>query len=101
MIARYIAVDGMLSGTGIRDTVVGGSIDLDDLGVSQKLSAQIREWLQRYEAAHYAGLGDRNDLNLLDMEGIKISQSLQGELPESKIRYYSHGLCAFLPIPML
>ncbi len=98
MIARYIVVDGMLSGTGIRDTVVGGSIEPNDLGLSLELIAHIREWLKRYEEEHFAGLVDRIELDALDQEGIEISQSLQLELPKSKVSYYSHARCEVLPI---
>ncbi len=99
MTPRYIAVDGMLSGTGIRDTVAGGYIDPKHLGLSDGLSAQIDRWLKRYEDAHYAGFGDSAAAEKLDREGINISQKLQSELPQSKVAYYSHAKSSMLPIP--
>ena len=87
--ARYLTVDGMLSGTGIRDSVAGGYIEPHQLNLSNGLVEWIKSWLSRYEQAHYAQFSDMNENCGLDQEGLAISKRLQEELPESKIEYYS------------
>ncbi len=99
MTPRYIAVDGMLSGTGIRNTVAGGYIEPTQLGLSSDLIAHIKRWLKQYEEAHYTGFGDHTEVEKLDQEGIKISQKLQSELPQSKVEYYSHAQSSKLSVP--
>ena len=46
---RYLTIDGMLSGTGIRDSVNGGYLDATDLGISFALTEKLGHWLSRYE----------------------------------------------------
>ncbi len=89
MTMHYLTVDGMLSGTGIRDSVAGGYIVLRDLGISPKLIDQIEQWLNRYEQAHYAQFNNKGENENLDRDGIAICKLLQDELPESKIEYFS------------
>ena len=53
MTMKYLIVDAMFSGTGIRDSVEGGYIKLDELGMSDELIVKINSWLSRYENEHY------------------------------------------------
>jgi hypothetical protein len=46
---RYLTIDGMCSGTGIRDSVTGGYICPSELGLSEGLVARIDRWVKRYE----------------------------------------------------
>jgi hypothetical protein len=96
---RYLTVDGMLSGTGIRNSVAGGYIDPKKLGLSEDLITEIARWLSQYEEEHFAGFEDDQKIEKLDQEGISISLKLQRELPESKIEYYSHARTSKLPLP--
>jgi hypothetical protein len=96
---NYLTIDGMLSGTGIRDSVVGGYLDPNQLALSQCLVSQILSWLARYEEGHYAGFSDTPEVAKLDAEGIAIAQQIQRELPGAKVEYYSHALAAKLPLP--
>lgn len=86
---HYLTVDGMLSGTGIRNSVAGGYIDPSKLGISRGLIEKINQWLIRYERSHYNQFTDKNENKILDQEGLKITKQLQNELPGSKIEYYS------------
>jgi hypothetical protein len=88
---RYLIVDGMLSGTGVRDAVEGGYLDLHDLGISSELVTGISLWLARYEKAHYAQFEDLEEVFALDSQGIELSKRLKTELPDSKIEYFSSG----------
>ncbi len=88
---RYLTIDGMLSGTGIRDSVAGGYIEPPKLGLSTELVAQIEEWVKRYEQAHYLQFCDKNVNEELDQEGVAISRLLRDELPDVKIEYYSNA----------
>lgn len=86
---RYLTVDGMLSGTGIRDSVAGGYISPRELGISVDLIDQIEQWLLRYEQAHYCQFNDKEESERLDREGLEICKRLQDQLPQSKIEYFS------------
>lgn len=87
---RYLTIDGMLSGTGIRDSVAGGYIEPRELGLSDGLVAQINQWVKRYEQAHYLQFHDKNENDKLDQEGVAISCLVRDELPDVKIEYYSN-----------
>lgn len=86
---KYLTVDGMGFGTGVRDTYEGGYIELDALGITQRLQKDIRTWLSRYEAAFFAGFRDRGTVTALDEAGVQIAKRLSDELPHSKVTYYS------------
>jgi hypothetical protein len=86
---KYLTVDGMFSGTGIRDSIEGGYIKPDELGLSAELKQRISSWLNRYEDEHYAQYEDRSIVSKLDAEGIEICQLLKLEIPDSKVEYYS------------
>jgi len=97
MSAHYLTIDGMLSGTGIRESVVGGYLEPNELGVSPTLMENITAWLRRYEYAHYNQF-DNADQNMeLDREGIAICKLIQKELPESRIEYFSSALMRKIP----
>lgn len=66
MTHRYLTVDGMLSGTGLRDSVEGGYLNPKEIGLSNVLTGRIGRWLTRYENAHYAGFEDRSEYETLD-----------------------------------
>ena len=88
---RYLTIDGILSGTGIRDSVAGGYIEPRELGLSVGLVARIDRWVKRYEQAHYIQFSDKAENEKLDQEGVEISRLLQGEHPDTKIEYYSNA----------
>lgn len=81
----------MLSGTGIRDSLEGGYLKPEELGLSPELIHKISDWLSCYENAHYKQYEDRNQVAELDAEGIDICVMLKRELPDSKIEYYSNS----------
>jgi len=85
---KYLVVDGMLSGPGIRDLYEGGYITPKNLGVSEALAQKIDSWLSRYHIAHYDGYKDIPTLEGLDAEGIEIAKMLLDELTDTKIDYY-------------
>ena len=86
---RYLTVDGVLSGTGVRDAVAGGYIEPGELGLSPQLRAKIKAWLARYEDAHYRQFQDAKEVANLDAKGIEICREMRGEIPDSKIDYFS------------
>jgi hypothetical protein len=86
---RYLTIDGMCSGTGIRDSVAGGYISPRELGLSDGLVARIDRWVKRYEQAHYIQFGDLKENESLDQEGIVISGLFIKEFPNAKVEYYS------------
>lgn len=87
----YLTVDGMFSGTGIRDSVEGGYLTLDELSISDDLKSKISNWLSRYEDAHYSQYEDKSEVADLDGEGLDICVLLRSEIPDSKIEYYSNA----------
>jgi hypothetical protein len=86
-----LIVDGMLSGTGIRDASAGGYLDPEEIGISTTLTDRLSNWLVRYEDAHFHQFENR-DLNAaLDEEGLEIARSLAVELSPTNVRYYSNA----------
>jgi hypothetical protein len=96
MMPKYLTVDGMLSGTGIRDSVSGGYIAPNKLGLSKELVLQLTGWLNRYETSHYSGFSDRVEVAQLDTEGMRIADQIQIQLRVAKVLYYSHALSTVL-----
>lgn len=89
---RYLTVDGMMSGTGVRDSVAGGYVRLSDLGLSPPLASRISEWVRAYTEAHLDGYRDGKRVAILDDEGLKICAAIRDEVPASKVEYYSDAL---------
>lgn len=90
---RYLTVDGMMSGSGVRDSVNGGFIDLMELRLSRELLDDISKWLKKYESAHLDQYRNQKSIRQLDSMGIELSKRLMDEIPDSKVEYYSDALC--------
>ena len=88
---RYLTVDGMLSGTGVRDTVSGGYIDPNEVGLSADLVKRIANWLRDYENAHYVQFLDKTENERLDQEGVAITRQIREKLPGTKVEYFSNA----------
>lgn len=88
---QYLIVDGMLSGTGVRDAVNGGFIKLSDLEITEELKLRISNWLAKYENAHYYQFENEEEVLSLDKEGIEIQRLLKTELSDTKVEYYSNA----------
>jgi orotate phosphoribosyltransferase-like protein len=86
---KYLVVDGMISGTGIRDQYEGIYIDPQSLGISTSLIEKLQIWLKTYEEEHHKNYTDVELVKKLDKEGIEISKAIARELKDSKITYYS------------
>lgn len=97
MECAHFIVDGMLSGTGIRDVNNGGYIDPSAIGVSFELRARITEWLERYEQAHFFQFENTEENEVLDEDGIKIARLLKAEFPDHQITYFSNAQLKQLP----
>jgi hypothetical protein len=95
---KYLIVDGMLHGTGIRDAIEGDYIPLELLHISDTLKKRIEIWLLQYETEHYAGYVHEDIMKCLDKEGISIAAVIQNVFPDYKIEYYSDALCRRLSI---
>lgn len=88
----YLLVDGMYGGTGIRNVIEGGYVDISDLNISLKLQEDISNWLELYAKAHFDQYANRGDIDILDKKGIEICKELRKELSNHKIEYFSDAL---------
>ncbi|MCK1511970.1 hypothetical protein IVB22_05195 [Bradyrhizobium sp. 190] len=88
---RYVTIDGMLSGTGIRDSLTGEYLDLNEVGLSPELVRRIEKWVIDYETAHYGQFNDEVENQRLDQDGIEIARQAQSQLPEMKVAYFSNA----------
>ena len=88
---RYLTIDGMLSGTGIKDSLAGEYLDPRVIGLSPELVQRIENWVIEYETAHYHQFNDETENQRLDQEGIEIARQTRGQLTESKVEYFSHA----------
>ena len=86
---KYIIIDALLNGTGIRDKYKGEYIDPCSLGLSNAIIIRLNDWLSDYWEEHYNGYIDGTFIDTLDQEGRRIAISIQKELPEMKVEYFS------------
>jgi hypothetical protein len=97
MKTSHLIVDGMLSGTGVRDGEEGGYLNPSQLEISADLVSRMSEWLLRYENAHYFQFEDRSEVQKLDIEGLSIAQALKDELPKMTVSYFSNANMKEIP----
>jgi hypothetical protein len=90
MVSRYVLIDGMLSGTGIRDAIEGGYIEPSAMGLSPTLCSDLAEWLLRYEDAHYEGFKPEI-VEQLDQAGLLLAGRVSAERTDIKVGYFSDG----------
>ena len=88
---RFLMIDGMLSGTGVRDSRAGGYLDPKEVGLSVELIGRIEKWLSEYETAHYHDFKNEAENHRLDLEGIEITRQARAQLPGSKVEYFSNA----------
>ena len=86
---RTLIIDGMLSGTGIRDGVAGGYLDPLGIGLSEELAKRLSEWVAEYEDAHYYQFEDMAKNEELDKEGVAIARQVRHEFPNARVEYFS------------
>lgn len=86
---NYLTVDGCFRGTGIRDSVEGGFIDLDSLDINSELKEKIKRWVLEYESEHYKNYLDKQNIEQLDLTGKEIARMIADELINTKVKYYS------------
>ena len=86
-----LLIDGMLSGTGVRDSVNGGYVDPLALGLSVELAQSLAAWLAEYEQAHIYGFPD-DRVRKLDEEGLALTARAGKELTDVTVGYFSNGL---------
>ena len=89
--ATKFLIDGMLSGTGVRDAIEGGYIEPAKLGLSAKLVRDLAVWQAKYEEAHFAGFPE-SLVSELDEAGQLLTRRVRDELPEIDVGYFSDGL---------
>lgn len=85
----YILIDGMLSGTGLRDAENGGYLKPEQLGLSDNLKVRLAHWLKEYANAHFFDFEDREEVKRLDDEGLSLARSVRAELKDAEVGYYS------------
>ena len=90
---KYLVVDAMMSGTGLRDLYDGGYIVLADLGLSQGLIDDFGQWLVDYSQARFGQFSDTRVIEHLDSTGIELSKRVMAEVPDTKVDYFSDALC--------
>ncbi|GAA0651043.1 hypothetical protein [Brevundimonas lenta] len=89
--ATHFLIDGMLSGTGVRDGISGGYVEPGLIGISPSLVRDISAWQQRYEGCHFEGF-PAELVSELDTEGMVLAVRAGAERPDLSIGYFSNGL---------
>ena len=87
---KYLVVDGMFRGTGIRDKYNSGYIRIDHLPIPIEVKNQINNWLADYQNEFFTGYKDELRILELDKVGIEIAKAIQKHL-DAKVTYYSDG----------
>jgi len=102
---RYLVLDADYNSTGIRDEFdeFDGSLEQDDLGISDRLWDEITEWVLDYVPIILMGIDEivspssLKKIYELDKRGVALIQQLLDELEcNVKIRYYSEGMLGYL-----
>ena len=88
--ATNFLIDGMLSGTGVRDAISGGYVEPEAIGLSASLAAELVAWQRRYEEAHFADFPE-DVVAELDEEGLVLTSRADAELRGKSVGYFSHG----------
>ena len=88
-VATNFLIDGMLSGTGVRDAISGGYVEPEAIGLSDSLAAELVAWQQRYEDAHFADFPE-DVVAELDGEGLVLASRADAELRGRNVGYFSH-----------
>jgi hypothetical protein len=88
IIMRYLVIDGMLNGTGIRDLVDNEYIRPEELELDIALIERIKKWLEKYALAYYENFINNDRIEILDAEGLGITIAIKNALPNCKIDYY-------------
>jgi hypothetical protein len=86
---KYLTIDAMVAGTGIRDSYDGCYVELSILPISDDLRTKFVKWLDRYKCEHDKSFFDDAVNQRLDEEGLKICKALKAEMPTVKIEYFS------------
>ncbi len=89
MIADFL-IDGMLSGTGMRDAIAGGYVLPGAIGLSAPLVADLAAWQRKYEDAYFSGF-PVDAVAALDEEGLALASRAQRELGGKNVGYFSNG----------
>lgn len=89
--AADLLIDGMLSGTGVRDAIKGGYLKPDAIGLSSSLATDIAIWQRKYEEVHFDGF-PADAVAALDREGLILTSRAQTELANKSVGYFSNGL---------
>lgn len=88
--ATDFLIDGMLSGTGLRDAVEGGYVNPEAVGISAAIALDLASWQQRYEEAHFADFPSKV-VAALDEQGLVLMGRVRQELGDKEIGYFSNG----------
>jgi hypothetical protein len=85
---RNIIIDGMLSGTGIRDADGGGFLNLTELGLDVSTTQEIQQWVEKYANANYSNYSNKTECAQLDLEGVTLAKKIQKHFGGVKVKYY-------------
>ena len=92
-----LLIDGMISGTGVRDALNGGYFELIDLNLSKSTQDRIEMWCAQYRSSNFTGYApDR--VKELDREGLAIAEIVSQELPQADVGYFSDALMKRLTV---
>jgi hypothetical protein len=94
---RYLTLSADYDAPALKDA--DEPVDLADVGLSQELVADIRQWNQDYQAVVQLGLAERavhgGKVEQLDSRGLALCQRIAVETSTrtevSKVGYYSEG----------
>ena len=86
---RYLVVDGMVSGTGIRIQYENNYIEPEILKISNNLVEKLNSWHEKYKREFYKGYADASEIHQLDKEGAEIAKRISAEIENCKVSYFS------------
>lgn len=86
---KYLVIDAMFSGTGIRDLYTGEYLQPNSLSLSSVTVERLKHWLLQYIQEHDNGYASNDAIDELDREGKAIASTIKRELLDAKVLYCS------------
>ncbi|MEP3893167.1 MAG: hypothetical protein ABJN52_04130 [Litorimonas sp.] len=88
---KYLTVDAMPTGTGVRDSLGGGFYSLEELNVPSYLIEEFATWIANYKMVIQSATPKAIDIEQLDRVGLGLCRKLSSELSDVKVEYFSEG----------
>jgi hypothetical protein len=99
---RYLTLAADYTQSALRDDFAGTVVP-EEAGLTESLGDRIRDWNDRYRAVIPLDEAERGSsptaelIEALDEEGLQLVRSIEAELYDAKVQYFSEGHLRYVP----